>query len=148
MAYIKFNDGGVGAPITLDNGTRSISGGAGSRFVDWNPIQRPVGPAVTALGTGRRYQYAFRTDYGASFSMTDIPNTKMSDMLRCQAHLVGGGLVEVWTEDSGGRNYTSCCLAPEGDVTIALSDKSALLYTMTFAVINVAASPSAMLCQY
>lgn len=148
MAYIVFNDGGAGAPITLDNGTRNISSGVGSRFLDWNPFQRPIGPAVTALGTGRRYQYAFRTDYGATFTMTDIPNSKMSDMLRCQAHLIGGGLVQVWTEDGSGRNYQSCSIAPDGDITITLSDKSALLYTMTFAVINVASPPVAMICEY
>lgn len=145
MASITFNDG---TSTTLDNGTTGISDGVGSRFSDWVPFQRPVGPAVTALGTGARYQYAFRTDFGASFSMLDIPNTSMSVMLRLQAHLLGGGTVSVATGDSALRTYTTCCLAPEGDVTIALQDKALLLYSMSFVLINIASTPAAMICEY
>lgn len=151
MASISFTDGT--GPVTLDNGTTAIAtptgtNGPGSRFADWMPFQRPIGPAVTALGTGQRYQYAFRTDYGASFTMTDIPNTKMSDMLRCQAWLLGGGTVSVATGDSSGRTYATCCLAPDGDVGITLQDKNVLLYSMSFVLINVASPPVAMICEY
>lgn len=151
MASISFTDG-TGA-VTLDNGTTAIAtptgtNGPGSRFADWTPFQRPIGPAVTALGTGQRYQYAFRTDYGASFSMTDIPNTKMSDMLRCQAWLLAGNTVSVATGDSSGRTYATCCLAPDGDVGITLQDKNVLLYAMSFVLINVASPPVAMICEY
>ncbi len=145
MASIVFNDG---VSTTFDNGTTGISGGVGSRFADWTPFQRPIGPAVTALGTGQRYQYAFRTDYGASFNMMDIPNTSMAVMLRLQSHLVGGGTCTVNTGDSASRSYATCCLAPDGDVAIALQDKGLLLYSMSFAVINVAASPVSMICEY
>jgi len=145
MASIVFNDG---VSTTLDNGTTGFQSGVGSRFSDWTPFQRPIGPAVTALGTGQRYQYAFRTDYGASFSMMDIPNTSMSVMLRLQSHLVGGGTCTVNTGDSASRSYTTCCLAPDGDVTIALQDKGLLLYSMSFVLINVATSPAAMICEY
>lgn len=145
MASIVFNDG---VSTTLDNGTTGFQGGVGSRFTDWTPFQRPIGPAVTALGTGQRYQYAFRTDYGASFSMMDIPNTSMAVMLRLQSHLVGGGTCTVNTGDSASRSYTTCCLAPDGDVTITLQDKGLLLYSMSFVLINVAASPAAMICEY
>jgi len=144
MASITFNDG---TSATLDNGTTGIASGYGSRFADWVPFTRPVGPAVTALGTGLRYQYAFRTDYGASFSMTDIPNTSMSVMLRLQAHLIGGGTCTVTVDDGPNGPYT-CCLAPDGDVSISLQDKGLLLYSMSFTLINAAASPTAMLCQY
>lgn len=151
MASISFTDGT--GPVTLDNGTTAIAtptgtNGPGSRFADWMPFQRPIGPAVTALGTGQRYQYAFRTDFGASFTMTDIPNTKMSDMLRCQAWLLGGGTVSVATGDSSGRTYATCCLAPDGDVGITLQDKNVLLYSMSFVLINVASPPVAMICEY
>jgi hypothetical protein len=146
MASISFTDD-VGS-VTLDNGTTAVSDGLGSRFADWTPFQKPIGPATTALGTGMRYQFAFRTDYGASFTMNEIPNTKMDDMLRCQAWLLGGGTVEVDTEDSNNNVYDTCCLAPGGDVSIALQDKALLLYSMTFVLINVDASPSAMICEY
>lgn len=146
MATITFTDG-TGA-VTLDNGTTSISTGVGSRFADWTPFQKPIGPRVPALGTGRPYQFRFRTDYGASFSLTDIPNTKMSDMLRCQEWLLRGESVTVNTGDAASRSYTTCYLAPDGDVTITLQDKNLLLYSMSFVLINGAASPAAMLCLY
>lgn len=143
MATIVFNDGG--GSVTLDNGTTGMSLGVGSRFADWTPFQRPIGPRVTALGTGVPYQFRFRTDYGASFSMTDIPNTKMSDMLRCQAWLLNGGAVTVNTGDNAARSYTAY-LAPEADITITLQDKNLLLYAMSFVLINIAAA--SMLCLY
>lgn len=151
MASIVFNDStgltGAAGTVTLDNGTTSISLGVGSRFADWTPFQRPIGPRVPALGTGVPYQFRFRTDYGASFSMTDIPNSSMSAMLRTQEWLLRGLAVTVNTGDSGSpaRTYTAY-LAPEGDVTIALQDKNLLLYSMSFVLINSAAS--AMLCIY
>ncbi len=95
MATITFTDG-TGA-ATLDNSTTGISTGVGSRFADWTPFQRPIGPRVPALGTGRPYQFRFRTDYGASFTMTDIPNTSMATMLRCQEWLLRGEAVTVNT---------------------------------------------------
>lgn len=146
MATITFTDG-TGA-VTLDNDTTGVSLGVGSRFMDWVPFQRPIGPRVPALGTGRPYQFRFRTDYGASFSLTSIPNTKMSDMLRCQEWLLRGESVAVNTGDAANRSYATCYLAPDGDVTIALQDKNLLLYSMSFVLINGAASPTAMLCLY
>lgn len=146
MATITFTDG-TGA-ATLDNSTTAISTGVGSRFADWTPFQRPIGPRIPALGTGRPYQFRFRTDYGASFTMTDIPNTSMATMLRCQEWLLRGEAVTVNTGDAANRSYTTCYLAPDGDVTITLQDKNLLLYSMSFTLINGAASPTAMLCLY
>jgi len=143
MATITFTDG-TGA-VTLDNATTSVSLGVGSRFADWTPFQKPIGPRVPALGTGVPYQFRFRTDYGASFSMTDIPNTKMSDMLRCQEWLLRGNSVTVNTGDNAARSYTAY-LAPDGDVSITLQDKNVLLYSMSFTLIN--GSAAAMLCIY
>lgn len=149
MASIVFNDStgltGAAGTVTLDNGTTSISLGVGSRFTDWTPFQRPIGPRVPALGTGVPYQFRFRTDYGASFGLTDIPNTSMSAMLRTQEWLLRGLAVTVNTGDNAARTYTAY-LAPEGDVSIALQDKNLLLYSMSFTLINSAAS--AMLCIY
>jgi len=149
VASISFNDAsgvtGAAGVVTLDNGTTSISTGVGSRFADWVPFQRPIGPRVPALGTGIPYQFRFRTDYGASFGMNDIPNSEMTDMLRTQDWLLRGNAVTVTTGDAASRTYTAY-LAPEGDVQIALQDKAVLLYSMTFVLINSAAAP--MLCLY
>lgn len=144
MASITFTDG-VGT-ATLDNGLTATAGGLGSRFANWTPFQRPVGSSATALGTGQFFRFVFRTDYGASFSIRDIPNTTMATMLRLQAHLQAGGTVTVTTGDASSRIYTNCGLAPEGDVTISLSDATVLLYTMDFALINL--DGAAMLCEY
>lgn len=153
MAYITFTD--AGGAVTLTNGMEAVAtnnpllkDGPGSRFADWMPFQRPIGAAAVSLGTGARSMFTFRTDYGASFTMNDIPNTKMDDMLRCQAHLLGGGTVAVYTTDSSSRTYATCCLAPDGDVGITLQDKNVLTYSMSFTLINIAGSPSAMLCIY
>lgn len=154
MASISFNDStgvtGAAGVVTLDNGTTAIStptgtNGPGSRFADWTPFQRPIGPRAVSLGTGVPTQYRFRTDYGASFGMTDIPNTSMTAMLRTQDWLLRGNAVTVTTGDASLRTYTAY-LAPEGDVQIALQDKAVLLYSMTFVLINSAAAP--MLCIY
>ncbi len=145
MASITFNDG---TSATLDNGMTASAIAPASRFADWTPFQRPVGAAAVALGTGARSMFTFRTDYGASFAMNDIPNTSMSVMLRCQAHLLGGGTVTVTTSDNASRIYNTCCLAPDGDVSITLQDKTALLYSMSFTLINIAATPVAMICEY
>ena len=145
MAFISFNDGSA---ATLSNGMTGIAAGVGSRFTDWVPFQKPIGAAAVALGTGARSMYTFRTDYGASFAITEIPNTSMSIMLRLQAHLLNGGTVSVSTGDTASRTYPTCCLAPEGEVTITLVDKATLRYSMTFTLINVAVSPTAMICEY
>jgi hypothetical protein len=149
MASLSFTDSaGVTGPIgsvTLDNGTTAIAGGVASRFADWTPFQRPIGPRAVSLGTGVPSQFRFRTDYGASFTMNDIPNTSMTAMLRTQDWLLRGNAITVTTSDAGLRTYTAY-LAPEGDVGITLQDKTALLYAMTFVLINSAAAP--MLCLY
>lgn len=151
MASISFTDSlgvtGAAGTVTLDNGTTGMSLGVGSRFADWIPFQRPIGPRAVSLGTGVPTQFRFRTDYGASFAMNDIPNTSMTAMLRTQDWLLRGNAVTVATGDSGSpsRTYTAY-LAPEGDVQISLQDKAVLLYSMTFVLINSTAAP--MLCIY
>lgn len=144
MAYLLFDPGsGV---VTFDNGLRAIASGVGSRFRSWTPTANPIGPIATALGTGRRFQFAFRTDYGASFRIDDIPNTAMATMLSLQLHLRRGNTVAVYTEDAASRSYSLCGLAPDGDVSIALSDATVLLYAMDFSLINLSGAP--MVCEY
>ena len=149
MASISFNDAsgvtGAAGTVTLDNGMTAAALAPASRFADWVPFQRPIGPRAVSLGTGVPSQFRFRTDYGASFTMNDLPNSKMTDMLRTQDWLLRGNAVTVTTGDAGSRTYTAY-LAPEGDIGIALQDKTALLYSMTFVLINSAAAP--MLCLY
>jgi len=149
VASLSFNDSagvtGAAGVVTLDNGMTAAAIAPASRFADWVPFQRPIGPRAVSLGTGVPSQFRFRTDYGASFGITDIPNTSMTAMLRTQDWLLRGNAVTVTTGDAASRTYTAY-LAPEGDVQIALQDKAVLLYSMTFVLINSAAAP--MLCLY
>jgi hypothetical protein len=149
VASLSFNDSagvtGAAGVVTLDNGMTAAAIAPASRFADWVSFQRPVGPRVVSLGTGVPSQFRFRTDYGASFTMNDIPNTSVTAMLRTQEWLLRGNAITVTTSDNASRTYTAY-LAPDGDVTITLQDKTALLYSMTFVLINSAAAP--MPCVY
>ena len=149
MASLSFTDTlgvtGTAGLVTLDNGMTAAAIAPASRFADWVSFQRPVGPRVVSLGTGVPSQFRFRTDYGASFTMNDIPNTSVTAMLRTQEWLLRGNAITVTTSDNASRTYTAY-LAPDGDVTITLQDKTALLYSMTFVLINSAAAP--MPCVY
>lgn len=144
MASITFTDGTGTA--TLDNGLTSTAAGVGSRFASWTPFTRRVGESATALGTGARYSFTFRIDYGATFEMRDIPNSNQSVALRLIRHLQGGGTCTVTTGDTASRTYSQASLDPEGDVTLEFQDAQFLTYRMTFSLINLAGAD--MLCTY
>lgn len=144
MASITFTD--ASGTATFDNAMATLAGGVASRFANWVPFQRPVGAVATSLGTGARAMFRFRTDYGASFQVPEIPLGNMATALRLQAHLLDGGTVIVRTDDAAGRTYTTCCLAPDGDVTLELADRQTLTYTMGLSLINLGGTP--MLCDY
>lgn len=139
---IDFTDA-TGA-ATLSN-TRAVPH---DRFASWVPRSTPVGPSDTALGTGQKYVFPFRDDHTAAFEIRNIPNSQMAIMLRLQRHLEAGGVVSVTTGDSLSSVYPTCCLAPEQHVNITLSDPRNLEYTFSVTLVNVAASPVRMVCQY
>lgn len=142
MAYITFNDGTAATLTCYPNAGHQ----AGQRFRSWEPFQRPFGEGAWALGDGRRYQFPFRTDYGASFELPGIPNTDVDIAMRLQAHLLGGGLCAVYTLDTNGATYTNCRLAPDGDVTIELEDRTTLEYVVRLSLVNL--DSARMLCEY
>lgn len=144
MAKLVFTDS-IGT-AEVDNGYSTTATGVASRFSAWTPFQKPIGPAVTALGTGARYQFAFRTDYGASFEIRDIDVALLPKVLRLMAHLEGGGTVRVDTGDAYERVYASCCLAPGAEVTLSQANATDLTYSVSMTLINLGATP--MLCDY
>jgi hypothetical protein len=144
LANLTFTDA-IGT-VTFDNGLAESAGGVGSRFSAWVPFQRPIGPATTSLGTGARYQFVFRTDYGASFEIRDVPVTLLPRAIRLQAHLESGGTVRVDTNDAYGRIYGTCCLAPGATVEMQQANATDLTYSLSLALINLDAAP--MLCDY
>lgn len=146
MAYITFTDG-TGA-ATLDNGLRLVGGGVGSRFSGWVPTTIPVGATATALGTGARTMFRFRTDYGATFELRNIPVASVAIADRLRAHLLQGGTCAVYTEDAAARTYATCGLAPEATPELSQSDGGLFLYTLSLALINLATPAVAMRCEY
>lgn len=143
---IEFTDGDGTA--LLSNGMTIVAGGVGARFRGWVPFTRPIGPMETALGTGRSYRFAFRTDYGASFAMDEIPNTSLDIALRLMAHLLNGGLCEVSTGDLATRVYPYCAIAPGTEPELVLQDPTTLHYSLSLSLINVDPTPGPMLCIY
>jgi hypothetical protein len=144
LASIRFTDA-IGT-ATVSNGLDAIAGGVGSRFAGWVPFQRPIGAVATALGTGARSMFRFRTDYGAGFQMRDIETTALPEVLRLMEHLESGGTCAVFTEDAYGRSYASCCLAPGAETQLEMANNTDLTYTLSLTLINLGAVP--MLCDY
>jgi len=138
---ITFNDG---AARTLSNGRPAPA----DRFSGWAPRSRPIGPRSHAMADGALHAFVFRWDYGATFELRGIPAAQMATMERLVRHLATGGTIVVNTGDIASRSYT-VGLAPGAEPPDpALSDARQLTYTMSFAVINRAASPGPMLCIY
>lgn len=146
MGYIRFVD--ETGTVDFSNGLESVASGVGARFRGWTPFVRPVGPVETALGTGRPYQFVFRTDYGARFSIDEIPVTSLDDAVRLESWLIRGGSCIVFTSDSAGRTYNVCVLAPGTVPSISQQDPNELTYRFEVSLINVDDAPSAMLCEY
>jgi hypothetical protein len=144
MASITFNDG---TSATLSNGLTATAAGVGSRFAAWVPFTNKVGEAATVLTTGARAMFVFRTDYGATFEMRDIPNTSLDVVMRLMRHLQGGGSCTVTTTDSASRVYTLCYLAPDASLTLSQADPQLLTYTLSLSLITLGAAAD-MLCVY
>lgn len=118
------------------------------RFSNWVPLSRPIGPQETALGTGQRFVFPFRTDHTATFEIRGIPNTLLDVMLQLVDRLERGSTVAVYTGDSLASIYPTCCLAPDSHPSIQLSDARNLEYTFSVTLLNVAAVPVRMIAVY
>lgn len=134
----------IASPISFSNGRAAPL----DRFNAWTPRSTPIGPAETALGTGQRYVFPFRTDHTVSFEIRNIPNTLLWKALKLQDHLLSGGTVSVNTGDSLNSIYTTCCLAPDSNPVITLSDAQNLEYNFSVALLNVAGAPFRMQAVY
>lgn len=145
MAKIDFVDGGGAA--TLDNGKTAIAAGVGSRFSNWTPFTRPIGPQAVGLGTGAVHQWSFRTDYGASFDLRDIPNANLATALRLVRWLLGGGTCSVTTGDSAANVYATCGLAPGTVPSLTLEDVTEQTFRLQVSLINLGAAAD-LICLY
>lgn len=118
------------------------------RFRNWVPSSTPIGERAHSMADGRRYQFQFREDHGVRFEIAGIRNTDADIALRLMSHLIGGGLVTVNTGDASSRSYASCGIAPETEPELTLEDRQLLEYSFALSLINVATSPTPMLCEY
>jgi hypothetical protein len=145
-AHINWTDGAGAAQ--LDNGLTASAGGVGSQFKNWVSDSNPVGPEVNALGTGALTKFVFRTDYTASFDLTDIPNANTTLIDRLIAWLRAGGTVSVTCGDTTSAVYATCCLAPGAKIAKKMDNKNDITWTVSLSLLNIAASPVPMTCIY
>lgn len=143
---IVFNDG---ASATLKNGKTSPA----DRFANWVQMSRPVGDAVYRLSDGAMTRIALRTDYGAAFELRNIPVATVSSVRlvevadRLILWLLKGNTCTINTGDSSSSSYTAG-LMPGTMPSLRQSNSGLLEYDLSLSVINLAGSPSAMVCRY
>ncbi len=118
MASIEWSDE-LGF-ASLDNGLPD----PGSRFMGWEVLTDPIVRKREGLGTGIPYAYRFRSDYGAKFSLREIPDTAARQVVlaRLRRHLKEAGTVTINTGDVEGRIF-DCYLYPGGDVVLGYDPK-------------------------
>jgi hypothetical protein len=139
---ITFTDG-TGA-ATLTNGKPAPA----DRFQNWEPIS-PQGENadwVTGLN-GTRYQWSYRSDYGARFDLDKIPAAKLSVALRLLRWLAAGNTCTVNTGDRSTNSYT-CRAFPGWQIPDGpkMTDTGMIEYTLSLVLKNTSAAD--MLCQY
>lgn len=143
MASIAFTDATGAATLTS-----AWPSGAARRFRSWEPDSADFGERASKLSDGQGHQFAFRVDHWASFEMPGIANSNLAIALRFMRYCRSDGATfTVTTDDLASRTYT-CCLKPGSDPTLRLEDRQMLEYTLSLVAVNIATSPTAMLCIY
>jgi hypothetical protein len=141
MASITFTDS-VGA-VTLTNGRAA----PGDRFASWTPTVFRVADRRFALGTGIAYEYLFRQDFLASFSIDGLPATQLENVSRFVRHAQQGNTFSVNTGDNSARTYT-CRLAEGAEIALAMTDPTFVEYRMDVTVSNASSPKVFMPCEY
>ncbi len=147
MAFIEWTDD-LGF-FQLNNG---LGGTPGYRFSSWKPLVKPIGPMDHALGTGVPAMWEHRSDYGAQFTLKEIPDEFRLNgtvyqflLARLKRHLLRAGQIEVHTEDTEDRNY-SCYLWPGSEPDISGYDPARRRRSITLSVLN--SDQAEMICCY
>ncbi len=104
--------------VSLSNGYEAPVG----RFQGWEPLGDPVGPLKHALGTGTAYMWKFRDDFGAKFSLRELPDDSQALLARLRRHLKSAGEITVVTGDLIGNTYV-CTIYPGSDVSLGYDAK-------------------------
>lgn len=138
------------SPITLTNGKAT----PGDRFSGWMTKTTPIGDSAERQSDGARSMFIYRTDYTAAFDLAQIPVAKVNGERlvdyadRLIAWLLQGGTCSVNTGDVEANSYATCGLAPGETPGLTLTDRVNLEYTLHLALLNLAASPTRMVCHY
>jgi hypothetical protein len=121
--------------------------GVGTRVCAYVPRTDPIGQGRTLLATGARRMWVYRTDYTASVELRLLPVSALPLVNRLRAHLLNGGTIALDTGD-GTHTYATLGLAPESDADLRLADPRQRRYTLSFRVLNLAASPTDVVVDY
>jgi hypothetical protein len=141
MGYMDFTDSAGNAQVT--NGLTL----EGRRFANWVPTVVRVSDRRTVLGTGKTYEYVYRTDYVASFQIEHLKATDMATVMRWKIHAMKGCEFVVATEDDASRTYT-CWLRPDTEPTIELTDRTNIEYTLSVEVMSADTPTVPLECVY
>jgi hypothetical protein len=141
MSSITFTDS-AGA-VTLSNGRAA----PGNRFSSWTPTVFRVADRRFALGTGVAYEYLFREDFLAAFSLDGLPATQLENVARFTRYAQQGNTFTVNTADNSSRSYT-CRLAEGTDIAVSMTDPTFVEYRMDVTVSNASSPKVFMVCEY
>jgi hypothetical protein len=132
MAYLGFNDGSGYVAL------RGIIPAPGNRFRGFTPSQVPIGPSVAPLSTGRRTQWTYRTEFRVALELPFLSaRTTMGESGtvragRLIAHLLRGGLVDVFVEDGVDvAGKLNCWLTEGAEPSLTLENPQDMLYTLS-----------------
>lgn len=103
----------------------------GDRMNDWVVRRKPIGPAVTGLGTGDIHRFEFRKDQTVSFHIDAIPEAQMETMCRLEYHLLSGGVVTLVGDRAMSEQFATCKLAPDTEPDISQSDPQTREYSFS-----------------
>lgn len=123
------------------------------RFAGWTPLSAPQGDAAHVQSTAARTMDRTSWRYGASFNIRGLgmgaaAGSALDVADRLILHLLNGGSCAVHTEDELGAVYPTCGIMPGTEPRLTLSDARHIEYTLSLALINLAAVPVAMAAHY
>jgi hypothetical protein len=129
MATITFTDAAGAASIS--NGRSA----PGNRLSSWTPTMNKVADRRFALGSGIAFEYVFREDFLASFTLEGLPATELEKVSRLVRHAQAGNTFVINTMDNSARSYT-VRLAEGSDIEVSMTDRTFLEYSLSMSVAN------------
>lgn len=131
------------------SGSQTLTGAAAfARFNGWKRDPHQVGEQAIAVGDGVGYQYAHRTDYIAGMTLSEIAATDDAKVQDFLLWVNAFGPFAVDTADTQDNSYEECQIAPGSRAECSAPDPATLDIAVSLTALNIAASPSALVCIY